>query len=94
MRRSAPRAENGPRAERPKSLLILSVSICLRLEFIAILSGVASRWEPFPASSCDAIPPGGEHVPAANSALRHCRRLNLRSPDFQRRPGLFAGPVH
>jgi hypothetical protein len=42
MRRSAPRAENGLCAERPKSLLILPVSICLRLEFIAILSGVVS----------------------------------------------------
>jgi hypothetical protein len=42
MRTGAPRADNGLRAERPKSLLILSVSICLRLEIIAILSGVAS----------------------------------------------------
>jgi hypothetical protein len=42
MRRRAAGAENGLRAECPKSLLILSVSICLRLEIIAILSGVAS----------------------------------------------------
>jgi hypothetical protein len=41
MRRRLPGAENGLRAERPKSLLISSVSICLRLEIIAILSGVA-----------------------------------------------------
>jgi len=68
MRRRVPRAENGSRAERPKSLLILSVSICLRLEFIAILSGFASLWESFPAASCDAIPPGGERVSATNSA--------------------------
>ena len=42
MRTFAPRAENGLRAERLESLLILSVSICLRLEFIAILSGPVS----------------------------------------------------
>jgi hypothetical protein len=42
MRRCAPGAENGLRAERPKSLFIFSVSNCLRLEFIAILSGVVS----------------------------------------------------
>jgi len=42
MRRRAPGAEKGPCAERPKSLLISSVSICLRFEFIAILSSVAS----------------------------------------------------
>ena len=45
MRRCAAGAENGLRAERPKSLLILSVSICLRLEIIAILSGSASPSE-------------------------------------------------
>jgi len=64
MRRRVPRAENGLCAERPKGLLTLSVSICLRLEIIAILSGVAPLREPFPAASCDAIPPGGEHVSA------------------------------
>jgi hypothetical protein len=42
MRRCAPGAENGLRAEGPKSLFIFSVSNCLRLEFIAILSGVVS----------------------------------------------------
>jgi len=63
-RRNAPCADDGLRAEHPESLLILSVSNCLRLEFIAILSGVASFWEPFPAASCDAISPGGEHISA------------------------------
>jgi hypothetical protein len=42
MRRRTPGAENGLCPERPKGLLMLSVSICLRLEIIAILSGVAS----------------------------------------------------
>jgi hypothetical protein len=42
MRRCVPRAENEPRTECPKSLLILPVSNCLRLEFIAILSGAVS----------------------------------------------------
>jgi len=42
MRRRVPRAENGLCPERPKGLLTLSVSICLRLEIIAILSGAAS----------------------------------------------------
>jgi hypothetical protein len=64
MRRCAPGAENGLRAERPKSLFILSVSNCLRLEFIAILSGVVSQREPFPVASCDAISPGGESISA------------------------------
>jgi hypothetical protein len=45
MRLRAPCAENGPCVERSKSLLILSVSICLRLEIIAILSGVVSLAE-------------------------------------------------
>jgi hypothetical protein len=36
-------AENGFPAGRRKGLFALSVSICLRLEIIAILSGFASR---------------------------------------------------
>jgi hypothetical protein len=64
MRRSAACVDDGLRAERPESLLILSVSNFLRLEFIAILSGFDSFWEPFPATSCDAISPGGEHISA------------------------------
>jgi len=42
MRRRLPCAENGLCAERPGGLLTLSVSIFLRLEIIAILSGVVS----------------------------------------------------
>jgi len=42
MRRLVPRAENGLCTECPMGLLVSSVSICLRLEIIAILSGVAS----------------------------------------------------
>jgi hypothetical protein len=42
MRRRLPGAENGLCAERPGGLLTLSVSIFLRLEIIAILSGVVS----------------------------------------------------
>jgi hypothetical protein len=42
MPRRVPRAENGLCAECPKGLPALSVSICLRLEIIAILSGVVS----------------------------------------------------
>jgi hypothetical protein len=87
MRLRAPGAENGLRAERPKSLLILSVSICLRLEIIAILSGVASLVEPFPATSCDAIPPGGEHVSAGKLRVAPLpARLNLRASISLRRP--------
>ena len=67
MRRRVPRAENGLCAERPKGLLTLSVSICLRLEIIAILSGPLPRGN-FPATSCDAIPPGGHDASAGNAA--------------------------
>jgi len=91
MRRHAPRADNGLRAERQKGLLILSVSICLRLEIIAILSGVIPPAGNFPATSCDAIPPGGEHVSADKLRVRHCRGLNLRSPGFLRCPGPGCG---
>ena len=42
MRTIAPGAENGPRAESRESLVNMSVSNCLRLEFIAILSGPVS----------------------------------------------------
>jgi hypothetical protein len=43
MRPRAPGAENRFPARRRQGLLILSVSICLRLEIIAILSGAVSR---------------------------------------------------
>jgi hypothetical protein len=39
MRRQGPRAENGPRVGGPKGFPVWPVSICLRLEIIAILSG-------------------------------------------------------
>jgi hypothetical protein len=42
MRPCAPGAENKLPAERRESLLTLCVSICLRLEIIVILSGIAS----------------------------------------------------
>lgn len=42
MRTVTPGAENGPRTESRESLVNLSVSNCLRLEFIAILSGPVS----------------------------------------------------
>jgi hypothetical protein len=43
MRPRAPGAENGFPPERRQGLFALSVSTCLRLEIIAILSGFASR---------------------------------------------------
>jgi hypothetical protein len=89
MRTSTPRAENGHRAERPKSLLVLSISICLRLEFIAILSGLVSRWEIFPAPSCDAISPGGRDASAGSaarpSAVRFCLRRGTVARPVARR---------
>jgi len=43
MRPRAPNPENGFSAERRKGLFALFVSICVRLEIIAILSGFVSR---------------------------------------------------
>ena len=69
MRRRTPGAENGLCAGRQKGLWIRSVSICLRLEIIAILSGVISPAGNFPATSCDAIPPGSHDASAGNTTL-------------------------
>jgi len=42
----------------------------LRLEIIAILSGFVSPPEALPATSCDAIPPGGVHISAGKPTVR------------------------
>jgi hypothetical protein len=47
VRRPPPREDNGPRAGSQKGLWIRSVSVCLRLEIIAILSGAFPLWEIF-----------------------------------------------
>jgi len=82
MRPGGPVEECGFSARHPKEFAAGSASIGLRLEFIAILSG-GPLAEAVPATSCDAISPGGELLSADESDAVPGRRSRL----IERCPG-------
>jgi len=87
LRPGGPVDECGFPARHLKEFTAGFASIGLRLEFIAILSG-GFLTETNPATSCDAISPGGELLSADESDAVPGRRSRL----FERCPGKPAGP--
>ena len=94
MRRRLPRAKNGPRAEAQKGFPVWPVSICLRLEIIAILSGplpeeTFRRPVVMPFRPAALTPPPTNHT--ATLVRFFAARCPVRLPGGPRREGRRMG---